>query len=115
MQDAEKSRAAKAVEYLVETAAELAAAKAELTKREHMLKVVKAMSMRQSGEKSAAAQEAQALASPAYLSAINELAAAEQAYQELRAMREAAIARIDYWRSMNANQRAAERGYGSAA
>lgn len=113
--DHERARAAKAVEYLVETAAEIAAAKAELTKREHMLKVVKAMVMRQSNAKSAAAQEVEALSSPAYLTALNELEAAERAFQELRAMREAAVARIDFWRSMNANQRAAERGYGSAA
>jgi len=33
----------------------------------------------------------------------------------LRALREAASARIEYWRSLNANQRAAERGFGSAA
>lgn len=115
MTDPEKTRAAKATDYLVESAPELAEAKAELTKREHMLKVVKAMAMRQSGEKSSAAQETEALASPAYINAINELVAAEQRYQELRALREAAIARIEYWRSINATQRAAERGYGSAA
>ena len=111
----DQSRAARAVEFLVESAPEIAKAKAELTKREHMMKVVRAMAMRQSGEKSAAAQEAEAIASPAYQTAIAELCAAEEEYQRLRALREAAEARIEYWRSLNANQRAAERGYGSAA
>lgn len=111
----DRDRASKAVEFLLDSAAEIAAAKAELTKREHMLKVVKAMAMRQSGEKSAAAQEAEAIASPGYQTAIAELCRAEEEYQRLRALREAAEARIEYWRSLNANQRAAERGFGSAA
>lgn len=114
MQDTERNRAARATDYLVDSAGDIADARAELTKKEHMIKVVKAMAMRQSGEKSSAAQETEALASPAYINAINELVAAEQRYQELRALREAASARIEYWRSLNANQRAAERGYGSA-
>ena len=111
----DQSRAARAVDYLLESAPEIAAARAELTKREHMMKVVRAMAMRQSGEKSAAAQEVEAISSPAYQNAIAELCAAEEEYQKLRALREAASARIEYWRSLNANQRSAERGFGSAA
>lgn len=115
MTDPERDRAARATEYLIESAAEIAAARADLTKAENMLRVVKAMAMRMSNAKSVAAQETEAYASPQYLQAINDLTAATQAYEELRAKREAAKMRIEFWRSMNANQRTAERGYGSAA
>ena len=111
----DQSRAAKAVEFLIDSAAEYAAAAADRMKTEHMLKVSKALAMKTSDGKSQGDREADALSSPQYLAAINESVAAEQAYQLLRAQREAAIQRIEYWRSLNANQRAAERGYGSAA
>lgn len=115
VKDTEQSRAAKATEYLIESAAEIAAASADMVRAENMLRVVKAMAMKTSGEKSVAAQEVAAYASPQYLQAVNDLVAATQAYEELRAKRDAARARIEYWRSYNANQRSAERGYGSAA
>lgn len=107
--------ASDATQYLIDTAYELGAAKAELVKREAMLRVVKAMVMKTSNERSAAAQEREAYASPEYLSAVEALSDAAGAYEKLRAGRDAATAQIDYWRSLNANQRAAERGYGSAA
>lgn len=115
MLDTEQSRASKATEYLIESAAEIAASAADLVRAEAMLRVVKAMAMKSSGEKSVAAQEVAAYASPAYLQAINDLVLATKCHEELRAKRDAAKARIEYWRSFNANQRAAERGYGSAA
>ena len=37
----------------------------------------------------------------------------EDSVETLRAHRDAAVQTIEAWRSMNANQRAAERGYGS--
>lgn len=113
--DEERARASRATEYLIESAAEIASARAQLTKSENMLRVVKSMAMRMSNQKSVAAQETEAYASPQYLQAVNDLTAATQAYEELRAKREAAKMRIEYWRSLNANQRSAERGYGSAA
>lgn len=115
MADHDRDKASRATQYLVDSAAEIAAARANLTKAENMLRVVKSMAMRISNAKSSAAQETEAYASPQYLTAINELVAATQAYEELRALREAAKMRIEYWRSLNANQRSAERGYGSAA
>jgi hypothetical protein len=115
MRDTEAQRAAKATEYLIESAGEIAAASADLVRAENMLRVVKAMVMKTCGEKSVAAQEVAAYASPQYLQAVNDLVATTQAYEELRAKRDAAKARIEYWRSFNANQRAAERGFGSAA
>ena len=109
------NKAQKATQYLIDSAAEIAAAKTDLTKAENMLRVVKAMAMKHSDEKSAAAQEREAYASPQYLSAVNELALVAGEYEKLRALREAAKQQIEFWRSLNANQRAAERGYGSAA
>ncbi len=106
--------ASDATQYLIDTAHPLGAAKAELVKREAMLRVVKAMAMKASDERSAAAQEREAYASEQYIAAVEAAAEAAGAYEKLRAGRDAATAQIDYWRSLNANQRAAERGYGSA-
>lgn len=108
-------RAEKATAYLIESAADIAEAKADLVQAEHMLRVTKAIAMKQSDERSAAAQEREAYASPEYRKAIDAVRENTRAYEELRAKREAAKIRIEYWRSLNANQRSAERGYGSAA
>ena len=110
----ETERAAKATQYLVDTAADIGAAKARQVRADAMLKVVKALLMQDSAEKSAAAQEREAYAHEKYQLAIDDLYEAVKDYETLRARREAAVQRIEYWRSLNANQRAAERGYGSA-
>ena len=107
----DQQRAAAAVQYLIDSATEIAAAKAEMIKADHMRTVVRAMAIRQSTESTVGAREAEALTSDAYKEALYSSANAAQAYEELRARREAAHARIDYWRSLNANQRVAERGY----
>lgn len=113
--DDSKTRAEKSTEYLVASAAEIAAAKADLVRSEHMLRVTKALAMKQSDERSAAAQEREAYASREYIAAIDEVRDNTRTYEELRARREAAKMRIEYWRSLNANQRAAERGFGSGS
>lgn len=111
----ETDRARKAVEYLIKSATEIAAAEADMVRAEKMLGHIEALAMRASGESSAAAQQREARASENYRQGIEAIVEATKAYRELRAKREAAQARIEFWRSMNANQRAAERGYGSAA
>ena len=108
-------KASKAVQYLIDSAAEYGAARADAQKADDMLRVIKALVMAQSNHKTAAAQEREAYASEAYRNAIDEKFEAVKAAETLRARREAAIQTIEAWRSMNANQRAAERGYGSAA
>jgi ribonuclease D len=110
----EAERAAKAVEYLINSAAEYGAARADQARTEHMLKVTKALAMKSSGESSAAAQEREALASDAYLKAVDEVFEATKDAETLRALREAAIQTIEAWRSMEATSRAAERGFHSA-
>lgn len=113
--NSEQGRASRATQYLIDSAQDIARAKAGLVKAENMLRVVKSLAMKHTQEKSAAAQEREAYASPQYLSAVNDLAAAAEEYEKLRSLREAAKMQIEFWRSLNANQRSAERGYGSAA
>lgn len=108
-------RASQAVQFLVDSAAEYGAAKAEAARCDDMLRVVKALSMAQSNLPSIGAQEREAYAGDAYLRAVNEKFEAVKDAESLKARREAAIQTIEAWRSLNANQRAAERGYGSAA
>ena len=50
----------------------------------------------------------------AYLQAVDDLFEATRACETLRAKRDAAQATIEFWRSRNANERAAERGFASA-
>lgn len=108
-------RAAAATQYLINSAAEYGAARAELARAENMLKATKALAMKASGQESAAKQERDALTSEAYKRAVDEVFEAVKAMETLKALREAASATIEFWRSQNASQRAAERGYGSAA
>lgn len=110
-----QTKAAKATQYLIDSASDIAMAKAETVRAENMLRVVKSIAMKNSGQNSAAAQEREAYASDQYQNAVQELADATAEYEKLRSLREAARMQIEYWRSLNANQRGAERGYGSAA
>jgi hypothetical protein len=110
----DQERAAGAVEFLITSAAEYGAAKAEAIRAETMLRVVKALAMKSCDEKSAAAQEREAYASEPYLQAVDDLFDATRAAETLRAQRDAAQATIEFWRSRNANERAAEKGFASA-
>lgn len=107
-------RARQATEWLVDNAPRIAQAKYALVKAESMLRVTKSLAMAHSGQKAISAQERDAYTSQQYLDAVEAHAKAAGDYEELRAMKDAAQARIEFWRSMNANQRAAEKGYGSA-
>jgi hypothetical protein len=109
----DQERAAGAVEYLINSAAEYGAARADAIRAEAMLRVVKALAMKSSDERSAAAQEREAYASEPYLRAVDDLFDAVKAAETLKAQRESAVATIETWRSLNSNQRSAERGYGS--
>lgn len=106
--------ARRAVEFLVHSAAEIAQAKADADRAEKMLKHIKAMAMKDSGESSAAAQLREAEASAAYVQGIAACYEATKHAEMLKAQREAANIKIEAWRSVKADQRAAERGYGSA-
>ena len=110
----DQDRAAGAVEFLINSAAEYGASKADAIRAETMLRVVKALVMKSTDEKAIAAQEREAYASEAYLQAVDDLFEATRACETLRAKRDAAQATIEFWRSRNANERAAERGFASA-
>lgn len=105
----EQRDAEKAVRYLRESAEELAAAKAELTRAELMLKSVKALAMKASGETSAAAQEREAYISFEWEQAVMEVMTATKAVETIKAKREAANALWDFYRTVAADERAASK------
>lgn len=114
MTDDPTKRAERATQYLIDSAPSIAKARGDLVREENMLRATKALAMKHSGESAVSAQEREAYASQQYQDAVNELANAAGKYEELRALREGAKFQIEYWRSLNANQRDAERGYRSA-
>jgi hypothetical protein len=101
--DAEVERA---LDWLRDNADEIGESKRKAVKADHMLKHVRALAMKHSGETSAAAQEREALAGPDYLQAIDDTANAAGAYERMKALREAAALKIEVWRSASANYRA---------
>lgn len=109
----DSTKAAKAVQYLIDSAAEYGAARAEMARADNMLRVTKALIMAQSNAKSLGAKEIEAYSNERYLDAINDHFEAVKSAETLRARREAAVQTIEAWRSLNANQRHAERGYAS--
>ena len=109
------TEAAKAVQYLIDSAPLYGAAQANKAQCENMLRVVKSLAMKASDEKSAAAQEREAYASDQYGDALDNLFEATREAETLRALREAAKMKIEYWRSFNSSHKSAERGFGSAA
>ena len=96
----------KALDFLRDNAREIGEAKREAVKADHMLKHIRAIAMKHSGESSAAAQEREALASDLYIKAIEAAANAAGVYEQMKALREAAALKIETWRSASANYRA---------
>jgi hypothetical protein len=72
---------------------------------ESLSKRVKAIQMAKSDAKTVAEKERDALASEEYLAAIVDEATRAGAYETLRALKDAATARIECWRSLSATQR----------
>lgn len=95
-----------ALSWLRDSAHDLGEAKAECVRASHMIKVVKALEMKKHNQLSAAKAEVEALASKAYLDALLEDAKAAGKYEQLRALREAAAATIESWRTESSNFRA---------
>ena len=96
----------KALDWLRDNAGEIGEVKRRAVKADHMLKHVRALAMKHSGETSAAAQEREALAGAEYLKAIDDTAAAAGEFEKMKALREAAALKIEVWRSASANYRA---------
>lgn len=97
--------ASAALEWLVKNARQLGELKRQQVLTESMTKRVKAIEMARSEAKTVAEKERDALASQAYLDAITAEAEAAGAYEEARALKDAAGARIECWRSLSATQR----------
>jgi len=98
-------QASKALDWLVANARHLGELKRQQVLTESMTKRIKAIEMARSDAKTIAEKERDALASEAYLEAITAEANAAGAYEECRALKDAATARIEAWRSLSATQR----------
>lgn len=100
----------KAVDFLRDHAPVIAAAKGQRIYLEQFLKSKKALLMRESGAGSVAAQEVAALAHPDYIELVEGLRDATEHEERERWLMIAAQARIEVWRSLEASNRAVDRG-----
>jgi hypothetical protein len=95
----------RALSYLRDSAQAIGAAKERMVLTSKMREHVLALEMKKH-DGSAAAQEREAKASDKYKEAIIDEAKAAGAYEYMRALREAAAAKIEAWRTEAANFRA---------
>lgn len=95
----------KALDFLRDSAQELANAKSRAVKAGHMLKHIEALEFKASDASSNDKRQADARTSDNYLEAINEDAFAAGELAKLQALREAAAMKIEAWRSEQANYR----------
>lgn len=100
-------RAEKAAEWIVHNSMHIGDAKASRDRCDNMLRVVKSLAMKASGETSAAAQEREAYASEQYRKALDDAFEATKLHETLLAKRNAATTLIDVWRSLNSNLKGA--------
>jgi hypothetical protein len=95
----------RAVDFIRDHAPIVAKARGELSYVEAYGKSLKAVIMKHSDEKSAAAQEREAYASPQWVEHCGNLRDATVAFELARGLVDAAKMRIDVWRSESANNR----------
>jgi len=96
----------KALDWLVKNATPAAQARANRQYMEEFRKVIKSQLMKGCGEESAAAQEREAYAHPDYAKHLNALRTAVEMDERFRWLTVAAEAKIEVWRSEQANARA---------
>lgn len=99
-------QASAALDWLLGNAKALGELKRRQVLTESMTKRIKAIEMARSDAKTVAEKERDALASEAYLQAITDEAEAAGKYEEARALKDAATARIECWRSLTSTARA---------
>lgn len=104
-----EEQAEAAVEYLRSSAEKAAAARGNVALLEQMLKVTRAKLKSKSTVKTDSGREDEALASSEYLEIVRGYQAAVEEDAVYRMKREAAIARLDYFRTMQANIRGMQR------
>lgn len=95
-----------AVDWLRDTAQEAAQKRAERLYLDEYRKVLRAQLMKQHMDLPVSAQEREALADPKYSEHLQALKIAIDEDERMRFLRVAAEAKIEAWRSMNANYRA---------
>lgn len=95
----------RALSFLRDSAQDVGAARERFVKAGHMVKHVEAPMTLASDEKSVEARKCSAKTTQKWLDAINEEAAAAGEWEKLKALREAASAKIEAWRSESANFR----------
>lgn len=96
----------RAVYWLAQNAEAIGQARAEMVFADEYRKSLRAMLMTESNETAVNAREQFAYAHPKYVAHLNEIKRTVLNYEKMRAMREAAMMKIEAWRSMNANYRA---------
>lgn len=95
----------KALDFLRDSADGIGKAKERLIKAGHMVKHVEALLLLASEERSIEAKKASARVDQRWIDATNEEAEAAGEFETLKALREAAEAKIEAWRSESANYR----------
>lgn len=95
-----------AVDYIIANAKKFAKAKSERVYLEEFRKSKKAILMKQSMETAANAQEREAYSHPEYIELLRGLQAAVEVEEKLRWDLIAAQARVEIWRTEQANNRA---------
>lgn len=98
--------AERALDWLRDNAPTLGEAKKRAVLAERMVKRVLAIQMAKSDETTVAAKERGALQSIEYLDAIHDEAAAAGELEVQRALRDAAAAKIEAWRSLKSMEKA---------
>lgn len=96
---------ARALDWLRDNAAEIGAARARLVKAERLLAHVEALCIKASDASSDQKKKADARTDARWLAAAMEEAEAAGEFEKMRALREAAAARIEAWRSEQATIR----------
>lgn len=100
-----EDRVQKALDYLADSAGKLGAARERAKLAEHKIKHVEALMFKASNETSNDKRQADARTSEQYVKAIQEDAEAAGEMANLYALREAAAALIEAWRSQEATWR----------
>jgi len=95
----------RAVDFLRDNAPKIAQAKATAMHMDDYTKVVKAKVMRENATLPLGAQEREAYSDPRYVSHLETKKIADEEYECLRWMMDAAQAKIEVWRTQSSNNR----------
>lgn len=95
----------RALDFLRDSADSVGKARARLIRSGHMVKHVEALLTLASEQRSVEAKKCEAKTDPRWLEAVTEEAEAAGEFEKLRALREAADAKIRAWQSESANYR----------